>query len=188
MRVSGADADCTPQHWSAYLGSPSGALLSGHGKYRTLLWRTFGIGGDAAPLVFVMLNPSTADMHKDDNTIRRCLSFAHREGAGGILVVNLCAFRTKSPQLLKDAKRRSEDVVFAGENDPQIKLAIARGSVVMGWGDNARGPVWLAQRRACVCGMVLANGRHPLCLGRTKHGEPRHPLFVRMDAPLERLP
>jgi hypothetical protein len=34
----------------------------------------------------------------------------------------------------------------------------------------------------------IANGRHPLCLGRTKHNEPRHPLFVRRDAPLEQLP
>ncbi len=173
-----------PHQWSTYLGSPSGAFSCHNQEHRTLLWRTFAIGGDAAPLVFVMLNPSTADGQNDDNTIRRCLGFALREGAGGILVVNLCAYRTKSPRLLLDAHRRGEDVICE-DNDHQVKRAAERGTVVLAWGDNVRRTDWLAKRRDEVVAMLKGDGRRMVCLGRTEHKQPRHPLFVRRDAPLE---
>jgi hypothetical protein len=58
----------------------SNATISPCGKYRYWLERKWGPG---TPQVFVMLNPSTADASEDDPTIRRCMGFARREGAGG---------------------------------------------------------------------------------------------------------
>ena len=55
------------------------ANISPCGRYRYTLSRTWG---DARPLAFVMLNPSTADANVDDPTIRRCIGFAEREKAG----------------------------------------------------------------------------------------------------------
>src|SRR5689334_4931611 len=52
------------------------------------------------PLVVLMLNPSTANALTDDPTIRRLAGpngFARREGAGGVVVVNL--FSLCSPHL-----------------------------------------------------------------------------------------
>lgn len=70
------------------------AIISDCGRYRYQLGRTWSDGPIAR---FIMLNPSTADATEDDPTIRRCISFAKREGAGAISVVNLFAFRATKP-------------------------------------------------------------------------------------------
>ena len=78
----------------------STAVISQDGLYRYHLERRWS---DAPFLTFVMLNPSTADAEIDDPTIRRCVGFSKREGAGGIAVVNLYAFRATSPADLRQA-------------------------------------------------------------------------------------
>jgi len=165
--------------WSAPLGRPSGALITPCGRYRTMLWRTFGIGADARPLVFVMLNPSTADADADDPTIRRCLRFADREDAGGILVVNLSPYRATDPRDLERARREGIDVVLATENYQAMKRARSFGPFVLAWGAGVRpwmdSPARVARQIGGAC----------LCLGRTKMGEPRHPLMLSHTAKLE---
>ena len=74
------------------------AWISECGRYRYSLTRRFADGLD---LVFVMLNPSTADADKDDPTIRRCCGFADRMGFGGIIVVNLFALRAAAPEVTR---------------------------------------------------------------------------------------
>ena len=72
------------------------AILSDDGRYRYLLERQW----DERPrMAWCMLNPSTADANIDDQTIKRCIGFAKREGFGGIIVVNLMAFRATSPAM-----------------------------------------------------------------------------------------
>jgi hypothetical protein len=61
-----------------------GAVLSDDGVYRYRLWRIWD--DDRAPTAFLMLNPSTADATVDDPTLRRCIAFARRWGAGGGVV------------------------------------------------------------------------------------------------------
>ncbi|MFD3920195.1 DUF1643 domain-containing protein [Streptomyces sp. NPDC058595] len=73
------------------------ALISDCGRYRYRLTRTWGPGPAA---VMVMLNPSTADGTQDDPTVRRCVTFADAWGCGGLIVVNLYAWRaTKRAEL-----------------------------------------------------------------------------------------
>ena len=48
-----------------------------------------------------MLNPSTADADHDDRTIGRCISFAKREGCGGLIVGNLFQLRATDPDELR---------------------------------------------------------------------------------------
>jgi hypothetical protein len=56
----------------------------------------------SSPLVaFVMLNPSTADAHQDDPTLRRCIGFAQRWGYGRRAGVNRCAYRATNPAVLR---------------------------------------------------------------------------------------
>ncbi len=78
----------------------TGAELSPCKAYRYALWRRWS---DAPPVLFVMLNPSTADESQDDPTIRRCISFAKQWGHGGIIVGNLFAFRSPYPNDLQTA-------------------------------------------------------------------------------------
>lgn len=62
------------------------ASISDCGRYRYALHRWWG---DGARLIFVMLNPSTADANVDDPTIRRCVGFARSLGFDGLGVFNL---------------------------------------------------------------------------------------------------
>lgn len=168
--------------WSRALGNSSGAHLSACGRYRTLLWRTFAMGADAAPLVFVMLNPSTADAERDDPTIRRCLGFAYREGAGGIIVANICPWRATDPNDLYRAHSNGHDVLWQDGNEEAMTKARSFGPFVLAWGSGVRPWMDGAAR------MARKIGGAPLCLGVTKNGEPRHPLMLRRDAELRRFP
>lgn len=150
------------------------AVISPCGKYRYALYR-----GRAPRLTFMMANPSTADAAIDDPTIRRCLSFAAREGYKGLVVVNVYAFRATNPKEL--------DKVF----DP---CGPFNG---MHLGDAARDCKKNGAPLICAWGTIPdeyhigkalehfnALNVPLLCLGLTKGRKPRHPLYVRNDAPL----
>jgi len=91
------------------------AVLSRCGKYRFMLGRAWdepdsaqdtdtGFGKWKRPLcVWLMLNPSTADHSQDDPTIRKCVGFSQRLGCGGLIVVNLFAWRATDPDDLAEA-------------------------------------------------------------------------------------
>lgn len=145
------------------------ASLSDDGRYRYTLTRSWG--GELEQLqTFVMLNPSTADADLDDPTIRRCIRFAQRLGAPGILVVNLYAYRATQPA---DLWRAADPV--GPHNDAVLRSAMSgRGRpVIAAWGANARRDrverfLQLARN---------AGGRRDLvALGVTQAGAPKHPL------------
>lgn len=156
-------------------GATSGAVLSDCGRYRYTLTRRWAPG---APMLFVMLNPSTADASMDDPTIRRCIGFAKREGCGALEVVNLFAFRATDPAALSTATDP-----IGPDNDRHIVEAAVRGGVIVAaWGASV--PAALRTRPAQV-GRLLRETRLRLwCLGMTSGGAPRHPLYVRGDAAL----
>ena len=145
------------------------AVFSDCGRYRYLLTRRWGDGPAAT---FVMLNPSTADAATDDPTIRRCIGFAKSWDCGSLNVVNLFAFRATDPRELLAAT----DPV--GPRNDAFLHGYLPGAVAA-WGAHK-----MAAARAR--GVVRAFSRSsPLwCLGVTKDGHPRHPLYVRADAPL----
>lgn len=163
----------------ALLAALSGAELSTCGRYRYALWRRWS---DAPAAVFVMLNPSTADAHADDATIRKCIGFATRWGAGAIRVVNLYPWRATDPKLLPAGPE------FGGEpggiltrNDAAIYAAICdAGWIIAAWGAN-HGP-WPMQRAHV---MQLLAGRDVRCLGRTADGSPCHPLMLAYSTELQ---
>jgi len=150
------------------------AELSDCGQYRYLLSRNWPMlliqPKKTFALAFIMLNPSTADDKVDDPTIRRCMSFARREGYSGIHVVNLYAFRATDPKnitKIKDPER------IGPANNFFIKQVVAEcPEVVVAWGSHA-----FAQRRAKEVVKILS-GVSIKCLGVNKDGSPKHPLFV----------
>jgi hypothetical protein len=139
------------------------------GPYRYTLWRLWD---DRPHVVFIMLNPSTADAQADDPTIRRCMGFARLWGYGGICVVNLFAYRSTDPRALATVL----DPV-GPRNDEQIDSTIGGADlIVAAWG--AHGTI--GARSAVV--RALVEKHRPLHhLGLTKNGSPRHPLYLRGD-------
>lgn len=146
------------------------AVISDCTKYRYWLERDRGVN----PLVFVMLNPSTADAELDDPTIRRCRRFAADNGYTGIVVVNLYAYRATKP---KDLFLANDPIGLL--NDQYIAEAAKSSDVCCAWGANGD-PV----RAAEVINIIRAAGCTPKCLGTTKDGSPRHPLYVKADQQL----
>ncbi len=127
-----------------------------------------------------MLNPSTADASIDDPTIRRCKGFAKDWGYGALTVINLYAFRATDP---KELWKASDPV--GHNNDKWIEYICANypGEItfVCAWGANAK-PDRVKQ-------FVDLVAKHPkvklMCLGTTKAGAPKHPLYIKADQPLE---
>ena len=136
------------------------------GDYRYRLTREWDPALET--MTFVLLNPSTANAEQLDPTLRRCVRFAQREGYGGMVIVNLYAFRTKNPKAMMAAT----DPV--GPDNDRV-LSGVTGTVVAGWGTSAE-PARVARA------LALLPRLHSL--GVTKHGHPRHPLYVPSDAPL----
>lgn len=150
---------------------PSWATISADEVYRYLLGRHWAEGPH---VVFVMLNPSTADAMKDDPTIRRCRGFARRWRFGSFQVVNLFAFRATDPREL----RAAEDAV-GPENDQCIERVLKTAdAVVCAWGSK---PI-VKHRAPAVLKLIRDAGHTPQRIGPpTKSGEPRHPLYLRAD-------
>jgi len=133
-------------------------------------------------LLWIMLNPSTADETQDDPTIRRVRAFTRRLGFGQFTVVNLYALRSTAPRGLWVA-----DDPVGPQNDETIAeeafvAVVDDVPIVAAWGASAR-PERVAQVLAIP---HVAPRLH--CLGVTAHGAPRHPLYLPGDAPLTAWP
>lgn len=146
-----------------------GADITADGRYRRRLWRVWD---ESLPrLAWVMLNPSTADAHRDDPTIRRCIGFARSHCYGGIDVVNLFQLRATDPDQVRYAGSR----VALGPNPDDPIRATAPAAVVVAWGAVHRA---MQPRSAEVLDLLHDTSRIVLCLGTTQDGHPRHPLYV----------
>ena len=150
------------------------ATISECGKYRYRLSRS-GLGGTGR-VCWIMLNPSTADAEVDDPTIRRCIGFTKRLGHDEMVVVNLFAFRATDPCRLLEA-----DDPVGPENARYVREAIDSSTVVIaGWG--------VVPKKIRGRSLFFRNWKEIWCLGKTADGSPRHPLYLRSDAPLVAYP
>lgn len=142
------------------------AWLSPCGRYRYTLTREWDSLGKR--LLFIMLNPSTADALIDDPTITRCVTRASALGYGSIEVVNLFAWRATDPLALRSAV----DPV-GPENDWAIEGAKGRAhAAIIAWGKHGT----LKRRDREV--LRLLQGIETYHLGLNKDGTPKHPLYV----------
>lgn len=157
------------------MAETSNAYLSPCRTYRYQLSRVWSAG----PLcMFVGLNPSKADEHLDDPTIRRCRQFTKDLGYAGMVMLNLCAYRSTDP-----ANLRAPGVAAVGpDNDAYLTYWAEHpniGAVIACWG---AGAAKLGGRELGVIELLLkATGRRLFHLGLTAAGHPKHPLYLRSD-------
>lgn len=165
------------------------ANMSSDGEYRWQLSRQWGSGAGTY-MVWMMLNPSTANHLNDDPTILRCIGFAKGWGFAGLIVVNLFAVRMTDPKALS----AHPDPV--GPENAYWLNKLCRNQdgkqeslVVAAWGAHPAARALFGLQVPHSTEVVAAvKGLRLHCLGVTKDGHPRHPLYVRGDAELQPWP
>lgn len=155
------------------------AVFSDCGLYRfalSIVW------DQAKPqMVACMLNPSTASHLENDPTIERVCRRARMLDLGGVVILNLFAWRDTKPEGMKLAA----DPVGAVVNDNTIldafRQAAANGwPVLFGWGNHGayRG------RDREVMALAEQAELQPMCLKVSATGQPWHPLYCGYGWPL----
>lgn len=127
-------------------------------------------GAPDKKLVFLMLNPSTADAFKADPTVARCMVWAQKWGYGELEVVNIFAYRATKPSVMK----KVEDPVGPLNNAFIKGAADTAGLIVCGWGAHGdyRG------RGREVASRIL-RVENLTCLETISGGHPKHPLYIK---------
>lgn len=152
---------------------------------------TVGVWGIDWPIrvVFLMLNPSTADAFKDDPTIARCTTFARAWGAH-MIEVNLFALRATDPRELKKC-----GIGFRGDdptNNGAILAACRYAHTVVGaYGKHGslghRDALIHSHLRDHAAIWATSRSGSPMfrCLGTNNDGTPKHPLYLKNDTQLQ---
>ena len=149
----------------------AGAIFSPDFTYRYLLWRMVR-PNELRACLWVMLNPSTADENDLDQTLRRCWNYCNDWGYGWMVIANLFAFRATDPK-----KLTAPGEMTARHNNAYLLAALRRcDTAIAGWGAH---PLAQDKGHRFACTLVPAAGRSLQCLGTSKGGAPRHPLYLK---------
>lgn len=157
-----------------------GAEFSEDRVYRYLLWRRWN--SNKSTIGFIGLNPSTADEMTDDRTVRRCINFAKRWGAGGMMMMNIFGFRATDPKKMIGYQspvgpKNDEEIIRNAEKCEYIVCAWGNGGDHLG-------------RAPEVLHLLIDQGFESKlrCFSITNKRQPRHPLYVRGDDQISQLP
>ncbi|MBD3665721.1 DUF1643 domain-containing protein [Sulfitobacter aestuariivivens] len=148
--------------------APSTAVYSDCETYRYSLTREWA--ADGPRVMFVMLNPSTATEVQNDPTVERCERRARTLGFGAFCVTNVFAYRATDPRDM----RRAPDPVGADNDQALRDGADWADHIIAAWGVHAAHQ----DRGAAVAQMLHRLATPVFHLGLTKHGHPRHPLYL----------
>lgn len=152
----------------------SGAILDSQRRHRFLLWRFWD---DRPRVLFVGLNPSTANEAEDDPTVRRLCGFAQSWGYGGLYVCNVFSQITPNPRELLP-----KTAVHPADTHALQMVVELSALSICGWGDGIEKAVYGIARSNTVRGYLNS----PMCFGLTSKGNPKHPLYLPKNANLEK--
>lgn len=158
------------------LVSHRNAAFSSDMNHRYTLWDWWDTSKEYA--MFIGLNPSTADEIKNDPTVTRCINFSKRWGYGGFCMTNMFSYRATDP---KEMKSQPEWELNHLTNKFALKdISRKAGIVVACWGSHGEHLDGDSKVRRLI--------KKPMfCLGKTKKGLPRHPLYIKSNKQLEGL-
>lgn len=151
-------------------------------RHRYALGRSF-VDGGSGRILFVMLNPSTADLYRNDPSVQRCASWAKEWGFEGFDICNAFALRSTDPRALY-----MDNDPIGHQNNEYIAVA-AQGAkeIVIAWGVHAgkvTGPTGKPRHEEVLDIIARATGVKPKCFTLTKNGFPGHPLYLPNDTQL----
>lgn len=156
------------------------AAISACGRYRYRLDREWD--PERGRIYVCLINPSTADASEDDATLRGLVARSKKLGFGSVAVWNAFAIRSSNP-----ADIYAADDPVGPQNDEYTKAILSEcrernAQCLVGWsrhGKHLARADWIVST-ANTLGVSLS------CLAVNADGSPRHPLYVKHDAPLIR--
>jgi hypothetical protein len=154
--------------------------ISADGRHRQVMRRWLGDSFPSRYILFIGMNPSTADATVDDPTCAREWNFARREGFEAMIKCNVGDYRATDPKALLAPGIEA----VSPANLPAV-LQAARGAekVVLAHGKLGKA---LAPAARELTTALLASGTNLWCFGTNKDGSPKHPLYLSLAAPLVR--
>jgi hypothetical protein len=140
-------------------------------EYRYVLKRIWDTS--KPKIAFVGLNPSVASEQADDNTVRKCINIARRQGFGEMVMLNAYGYRSTDPSALTTFPNPEGAL-----NDNHILEECETSSkIVVAWGSHASD-----QRHSSL--MKLLDKFSLWCFAKNKDGKPKHPLYVPINSQL----
>lgn len=155
------------------------AVFSADGKHRQRMRRWLGEEFPQKRILFIGMNPSTADAMVDDPTCAREWNFARREGFAGMVKCNIGDYRATNPKALLEPGV----VVCTEDNVAMIRAEAKLADVVVVCHGKLNKP--LAAAASVILPALVADGNVLWCLGTNGDGSPKHPLYLRADTPLQ---
>ncbi|MFT3784382.1 MAG: DUF1643 domain-containing protein [Nibricoccus sp.] len=119
-------------------------------------------------IAWICLNPSTADEHQLDPTLRRIRDFSATWGYSYFVMLNLFAWRATQP----DEMKAVADPI-GPDNDRWIAHWCSKvDRVMLGWGEHG------AHQNRAQQVLAYLDSSKTYCLERNASGQPKHPLYV----------
>jgi hypothetical protein len=149
----------------------SGATFDSSETHRFVLWRSWAEQERGKMVMFIGLNPSTANQTKDDPTIRRVMGMAKSWGYNGIYMLNLFSFVSAYPEKIPHLE------LMHGKNMHYLRQSASLSDkIVFAWGNF---------KKAQIAGRhVTEMFPDAYALHINKNGSPKHPLYVKKDVQL----
>jgi len=144
------------------------------GNYRYLLH--IPVSDEGKKILFLMCNPSTADLYKEDTTTRNLKKWAKQNGVGVIIVGNIYAYRTSRPEALQSLK--VAEAVGEKNIDAIIRASSEADEVIIAWGDPPKSrPIFEFNKlKNEILEIIKKKHSNVYRIGtKTKSGQPRHP-------------
>ncbi len=155
------------------------AVISACGLYRYRLDRAMLQPGIV--FAYAGVNPSKAGPVVEDQTTLKWRGFTVRNGGSRYIAINPYAYRATSVQELAGVA----DPV--GPDNPRyIREVIAEADVLVPcWGNTHKVPPRLRHRFAELLALMRNSGKPIRIFGLTQTGDPKHPLMLGYDTPLQ---
>jgi hypothetical protein len=155
-----------------------GALFSDCGRYRPILWREWDGAPHSGYVLWIGMNPSTADGDVDDPTVRRECDFTAAWGYGSYRKCNVMDLRATHPRSLLTPGAAP---ISSVNLDMIVDEAKGAQIIVLAFGSLHKK---LAHHGSDVVKRLSQEGMNMKCLGLTANGSPKHPLYLRKDSEL----
>lgn len=157
------------------------AEFSDH-EHRQLMRRWIGDTFPERYILFIGMNPSTADANVNDPTCAREWTFAQREGYAAMAKGNVGDYRATDPKMLL----APSVVAVSPHNLPSLRAAARKADKVVLAHGKLNKALALAGRELVEA--LRADGIPLWCFGVNADGSPKHPLYLRLDTPLIPFP